>query len=74
MDADVIILSDAHPLSPSAAAEAETPSATAFQLPGRSIMVLPVGLAIFGGVSLIALIVSETYLVGLTDLHPESVC
>ncbi|KAG0150915.1 hypothetical protein CROQUDRAFT_668259 [Cronartium quercuum f. sp. fusiforme G11] len=42
--------------TPTEASAAETPFATAFQLPGRSLKVLPIGLGIFAGVSLITII------------------
>jgi hypothetical protein len=44
--------------SGSAAAASESPSAaTAFQLPGKKLSVLPIGLGVFAGISVIALIV-----------------
>lgn len=43
--------------NPTPAEGADAPMETAFQLPGRSIMVLPIGLGIFGGISAIALII-----------------
>jgi len=42
---------------PSGIAEAASASTTAFQLPGRSLSVLPIGLGIFAAVSVIALII-----------------
>jgi hypothetical protein len=39
------------------AAPAEAPSATPFQLPGKKLEVLPIGLGVFAGISVIALIV-----------------
>lgn len=41
--------------SPTIAAAAEQPSESAFQLPGRQLNVLPVGLGVTGGVSVLAL-------------------
>ncbi|KAH9811752.1 hypothetical protein DFH28DRAFT_1178335 [Melampsora americana] len=43
--------------SPAQVDGADPPMETEFQLPGRSIMVLPIGLGIFGGISGIALII-----------------
>jgi hypothetical protein len=43
--------------SGSAAAAQETPTAAAFTLPGKQLSVLPIGLGVFAGISVIALIV-----------------
>jgi len=40
-----------------AAAEQPSESADAFQLPGKKLSVLPIGLGVFAGISVIALIV-----------------
>jgi len=47
------------PPAASAAAEnnASSPSTTAFSVPGQKIQVLPIGLGVFAGISVIALIV-----------------